>query len=389
MQVTQFDVVIVGGGLAGLSLACALSGTRLRVALVEQRVPIRPAGWDVRVYAISPVNARFLQRTGAWKHLPEERIASLMAMEVYGDTGARLDFSAYASGLSELGWVIESSLIACELWENVKRQNNLTLFSPAAPSRVEIRAEEAILTLTDGRTVSTKLLVGADGRDSWLRQTVGLSAETTSYGELGVVANFACERQHRGIARQWFRTDGVLAWLPLAGERLSIVWSTAEEHARTLLALAGDELSARVASAGQHALGDLKLLTPAAAFPLSLMRVPRTFTARLALIGDAAHGIHPLSGHGINLGFQDARVLGELLAAAPAWQDPGSERLLARYQRERREEIVLMQSVTHALQRLFASDFAAARRLRNVGMNLTNGLPVIKNLLVRYAIGAF
>ena len=388
MQVTQFDVLIVGGGLAGLSLACALRGTRLRIALVEQRAPSRPAGWDVRVYAISPANARFLQEIGVWKHLPSERIAPLAAMEVFADDGARLDFSAYASGLSELGWLLESSLLACELWENVKRQGNLTLFSPAIPQSVGVTGDKAVLALADGTMLSAKLLVGADGRDSWVRESLGLSAVSTPYGELGLVANFECERRHRGIARQWFRADGVLAWLPLAGERISIVWSTAEEHARFLLALADDELCARVATAGQHALGELKLLTSAAAFPLSLMRVPRTFAACLALIGDAAHGIHPLSGHGINLGFQDARVLAELLAATPEWQDIGNERLLARYQRGRREEIVVLQSVTHALHQLFQSQVPGARGLRNLGMNLANELPVLKNLLVRYAIGA-
>jgi 2-octaprenylphenol hydroxylase len=389
MQVATFDVVIVGGGLAGLSLACALRDTRLKIALVENRAPTRAEGWDARVYAISPANAGFLQEIGAWKHLDSERIAPIHAMNIHGDGGARLDFSAYESGVAQLGWILESSLMACELWESVKRQSNLTLFCPASPSAIEISTDAALLSLNDGKTLSAKLLIGADGRDSWVRQTVGLPAINTPYDEMGLVANFDCTLPHRGIARQWFRNDGVLAWLPLPGNRISIVWSTPDDHAKELLALPADELCARVSAAGSHGLGKLKLLSPAAAFPLRLMRVPRTIAPRLALIGDAAHGIHPLSGHGINLGYQDAKALADLLTTAPEWQDIGDERLLRRYQRARREETLLMQTTTHTLRKLFRENLPGLKPLRNIGMNLTNALPVLKNQLVRYALGAF
>ena len=389
MEARTFDVVIVGGGLAGLSLACALRDTRLKIAVVEGRAPVRPAAWDARVYAISPVNANFLKAIGAWKHLDGERIAPIRARESRGDAGARLDFSAYQSGVSELGWILESSLMACELWESVKRQGKLALLCPATPVAVDMQKNAAGLTLTDGQTISGKLLVGADGRDSWVRQTLGLQAINTPYGEMGVVANFACERPHRYIARQWFRDDGVLAWLPLPGNRISIVWSTPDKHARALLELPETEFCTRVAAAGHHELGRLSQITPPAAFPLRLMRVPHTVAPRLALIGDAAHGIHPLSGHGINLGYQDAQALAELLASTPAWQDIGEERLLRRYQRARCEETVLMQTTTHTLRQLFREKLPGFKPLRNLGMNLTNALPVVKSLLVRYALGAF
>ncbi|MBE2259866.1 MAG: UbiH/UbiF family hydroxylase [Rhodobacteraceae bacterium] len=389
MQAAEFDVVIVGGGLAGLSLACALRDTRLRIGLVEYRAPLRPPDWDARVYAVSPANAAFLQAIGAWQHMAAERIAPIYAMQVFGDGGAQLDFSAYQAGIRELGWILESSLMACELWENVKRQANVSVLCPATPQALEIGPEAAILTLGDGRVLSARLLVGADGRDSWVRETLGLPSINTPYGEMGVVANLECERPHRGIARQWFRDDGVLAWLPMAGDRVSIVWSTPDANARSLLAMPADELCATVAAAGNRQLGAFRLLTSAAAFPLRLMQVPRVVARRLALIGDAAHAIHPLSGHGINLGYQDARALAGVLAATPDWQDIGNERLLARYQRERREETLLMQATTHALHKLFRQDLPGLRPLRKLGMNLTNALPVVKNSLVRYAIGAF
>lgn len=389
MQVTEFDILIVGGGLAGLSLAWALGDTRCKIALVERSPPRPTPDWDVRMYAVSPANADFLQAIGAWKHMASDRIAPVHSMRVFGDGGAQLDFSAYEAGVGELGWIIESSLMACELWEGVRRQGNLTLLCPATPQALQVTRGAAVLTLTDNTKVSAKLVVGADGRDSWVRAALGLRAISTPYGEMGVVANFECQHLHRGIARQWFRPDGVLAWLPMAGNRVSIVWSTPDENARELLALSAEELCARVAAAGSGELGTFRLLTPAAAFPLRLTYLPQIVAPRVALLGDAAHGIHPLSGHGINLGYQDAKALAALLAATPDWQDLGSERLLGRYQRERREETLSMQAATHALHHLFRKDFPGLKPLRNFGMNLTNRLPVLKSFLVRYAIGDF
>lgn len=384
----QFDLIIVGGGLAGASLAAALRESRLRIALVEGQAPSRPQGWDARIYAISPANADFLARIGAWEHLDRQRMAPISAMEVHGDQGGRLNFSAYETGVGELGWILESSLMACELWEGIKRQANVTRFCPARPAALEIRHDAALLTLEDGQLLSGRLLVGADGRDSWVRRQAGLEAITTPYNEKGLVANFATEKPHRDIAWQWFRDDGVLAYLPLPGQRMSIVWSTPDAHADALCALPPEALAEQVAAAGQHVLGRLETITPAAAFPLRLIRVPRTVSPRLALVGDAGHGIHPLSGHGINLGFQDARVLAEMLGAAGPWQDIGEERFLQRYQRARREETVLMQTTTDTLRRLFRASPPGLAPLRNLGLTLTNNLGPMKSVLVRYALGA-
>jgi ubiquinone biosynthesis UbiH/UbiF/VisC/COQ6 family hydroxylase len=385
----QFDLIIVGGGLAGASLALALRNTRLRIALVENEAPRSPEGWDARIYAISPANVDFLESIGAWQHLDTTRIAPIRAMQVCGDQGGKLDFSAFEAGVPELGWILESSLMACEFWEGIKRQGNLTRFCPARPASLEFRHDAAVLELADGTVLSAKLLVGADGRDSWVRQAAGLVAVNTPYGEKGVVANFATEKPHRDIAYQWFRDKDVLAWLPLPGNRISIVWSIPDAEADELCALEPEALCDRVAAAGGRALGKFELLTPAAAFPLRLMRVPKTIAPRLALVGDAGHGIHPLSGHGINLGFQDARVLGELLASTEPWRDIGDEHLLTRYQRARREETVLMQTTTDSLRRLFRASPPGVRALRNLGLNLTDSLPVVKNALIRYALGAF
>jgi ubiquinone biosynthesis UbiH/UbiF/VisC/COQ6 family hydroxylase len=384
----EFDLIIVGGGLAGTSLALALRDSRLRIALVESHSPARSADWDSRIYAISPASAGFLDQIGAWKHLDRERVAPIRGMQVRGDAGGQLEFSAYQAGVSELGWIIESSLMSAEFWESAKRQSNLTLFCPTQPVALTLTSTSAQLTLDDASLLTAPLLVAADGRDSWVRQAAGLVALNTPYGEKGVVANFSCEKPHRNIAYQWFRDDGVVAYLPLPGNRISVVWSTPDANADELCQLPAPEFGERVAEAGAHQLGRLSVLTSPLAFPLRLMRVPHVVAPRLALIGDAAHGIHPLSGHGINLGFQDARVLGELLAARQPWHDLGDVRFLRGYQRARREETLLMQSTTDALRQLFANQTPGLRPLRNLGLNLTNRISLIKNFLVRYALGA-
>lgn len=384
----QFDLIIVGGGLAGASLALALRNTRLRIALVEGLPPQRADGWDARIYAISPANAAFLEEIGAWRHLDASRMAPIRHMQVEGDAGGRLDFSAYECGVSELGWILESSLMASEFWESIKRQANLTLFCPSRPASLEFRPDAAVLQLTDGTSLTAQLLVGADGRDSWVRQAAGLEAIDSPYAEKGLVANFSTEKLHRNVAYQWFRDDGVLAYLPLPGNRISIVWSTPDAHADELCTLAPDCFCDRVAEAGGYALGKLDLLTSPIAFPLRLIQVPQTVAPRLALVGDAGHGIHPLSGHGINLGFQDARELAALITKAQPWQDIGQLHFLRRYQRARREETVLMQGATDGLRRLFRESTPGFKPLRNLGLSLTNGLPFIKNTLARYALGA-
>ena len=383
----EFDIVIVGGGLAGLSLAAALKRSRLSIGLIEGRAPVQPDGWDARIYAISPANAHFLERIGAWEHLDAARMAPVRAMEIYGDAGGRMDFSAYDAGVAELAWIVEASLMQRELWETARRQGNVTLLCPGVPRRLTFSDDAATLTLADGRDLRSRLIVAADGADSWTRAAAGIEVSFKPYEQHGVVANFTAEKPHRGVACQWFRDDGVLAYLPLPGNLISIVWSTPADHAAELLALSPELFCDRVADAGGRRLGALSLVTPPAGFPLRLMRAPRMVAPRLALIGDAAHAIHPLSGHGINLGYQDARVLAETLMALPAHIDCGDLNWLRRFERARKEEVVALQSVTDGLQRLFSLPGQPFSLLRNAGLNFTHRLPVVKDLLVRYAMG--
>lgn len=385
----EFDVLIVGAGLAGGSLACALAASRLRVGVLEARAPERAQGWDARVYAVSPANVAFLAELGIWPRLDVARVQRVEHMQVFGDAGGKLEFSAYASGLDALAWIAEASPLAVELWETLRRQPNVTVLCPAVPRLLQVNEGIARIALEDGRMIGAALIVGADGADSWVRQAAGLEARTTPYNEQGVVANFACEHPHHGRAFQWFREDGILAWLPLPDNHISMVWSCPDSTAQNLLELDAAALGVRVAEAGQFQLGALRPVTPAAGFPLRLMRVPQIVAPRVALIGDAAHAIHPLSGHGINLGFQDARQLASILTALPAHRSAGEWAVLRRYVRARAEEVALTQGVTHTLNRLFASRHPLLASLRNAGMNATSRLPVVKEALARYAAGLF
>ena len=391
--------------MVGAAVARALRGAR--VALISQERPALPlvphvSGLDARVYAISPANADFLGRLGAWSAIPTQHRTPVHAMRVHGDDGKSLiEFDAYRSGVSELAWIVEDRWLQDALWRGLDGQEGLTLFDASSIRDLDISERQAGIFLDDGRELGAQLLVGADGARSLVRERAGIASEAQDYGQTAVVANFECARPHRNVAWQWFQGaggrsaaasggaggGGVLALLPLPGDHVSMVWSTATADAARLLALDAVALAREVAAAAQHALGELALVTPPRAFPLQRLAAARLVAPRVALAGDAAHVIHPLAGQGANLGLQDARVLAEVLAARAPGRDPGDLRLLRRYARARAEAILAMRTAVHGLHRLFDAPGPAAVRLRNAGLNLADRMPVLKNLLMRHAMG--
>ena len=379
----RYAAVVAGGGLVGSAAALALARLGLATALIEQRAaPAPDAAWDTRIYAINPGSQDFLQRLGAWQRLDTTRLQAVYRMDVRGDAGALLRLDSYEGGVERLATILESARLQQALLDAALAEPLLDVLCPAALSGVDWQSAP-VLTLEDGSTLQCELLVAADGADSPLRAAAGIAASVTPYRQLGVVANFECERPHRGTAFQWFLGDSVLAWLPLPGPRLSMVWSAPEALARELLALDAAALAQRVQEAGSARLGRLELLTPAAGFPLRLIRPEKIFRPGFVLAGDAAHGVHPLAGQGVNLGFGDVETLAQVLAARGR-ASCGDALLLARHARRRREPVAAMQGVTHGLYHLFAAQGAGA--LRNGGLSLLNQLGPVKSQLIHHAL---
>lgn len=384
----QFDAVVAGAGLVGLAASVALAHAGLAVALADRAMPDAVSGdtrdWDRRVYAISPGSARFLGELGVWQELSCERIAAVESMWIAGGTGAKLEFSAYEAGARALAWIVEERALRTALRARAAAAG-VKQFEGVRWERLAWSEQGVALTLGGGSELAGRLVVGADGLHSWVRDAAGFDTSPRSWRQRGVVAHFETERPHHGCARQWFRDDGsILAWLPLPGSRISIVWSAPERLAQELLALSGEDLAARVAEAGANVLGAMKPLGPAAAFPLHWLRVASPVAHRLALVGDAAHGVHPLAGQGVNLGFGDAEVLGEVMAQRGPVADCGTALLLDRYARKRAEPVLAMQMVTGGLALASRSRFAQAAR--NAGMAAVDHLPWVRNALAQAAM---
>ena len=384
----DFDLAVVGSGVAGLATALGAAQQGLRVALIGPRPALRPAtdSFDLRIYAVSPGSVALLDRLGVWARLPAGRLQAVSRMRVYADTGAELDFDAYGAQAERLATIAEESELARVLDAACDFQPAIRRFeSPFDALAVDPHA--AMLTLADGTQITAALAVGADGANSSLRAAAGIASTLKPYGQSGVVANFSCERQHLGVAWQWFTHEGIVALLPLPGERVSLVWSAPQALAEQLVALSPAELASRVTVRSQAVLGTLRAIGPAAAFPLRLMKVQRLVGSRLALVGDAAHVVHPLAGQGLNLGLQDVTTLLDVLVAREPFREAGDPVLLRRYERARAEPVALMRATTDGLARLFDIEADWASQLRGFGFSLVQRLGPVKHALIRHALG--
>lgn len=377
-------IAIAGAGPVGLAFACACPETPLELFDPAAAAPEPADAYDLRIFALSSGTRALLRDVGAWERIDAARLAQVRKMEVFGDGGARLAFSARPG--SALAWIVEAGRLARALEDQAASLGHVAIRRGVSLDRFDATEDGARLSLSDGASLEAGLLVGADGPDSPIRAALGARVEEYQYGETAIVANFDSERDHGHVARQWFRPDGVLAWLPLPGRRISIVWSAPDPVASELAALDREALAERVRDAGGSVLGDLRLASGIGRFPLRLLRVDRMVAPGVALIGDAAHGVHPLAGQGVNLGFQDARELAEVLAARSPLERPGDLRVLRRYARARREDVTAMQFVTDGLDRLFASGAPGASWLRNTGLGLLDGQSWLKGALAERAM---
>lgn len=387
---TRPDAVVVGAGLIGAAAVLGLVEAGLRVSWVApagtEASPAAP-GWDSRIYAVSPGSIEWLSAVGAWQGVDGTRTCDVTAMQVSGDDGhSGIGFDTRDARRPRLAAICESSNLARALERAVAaRAHAVTRMSdPIVDLRIGERT--ASVTLSGGATLRTPLVVAADGAGSTVRERAGIAVERHDYGHTAVVANFRCSVPHHGVARQWFFGDAVLALLPLPGGLRSMVWSCADTHAAWLLGLPLEALSDEVARVAGGEAGSMQALAPAAGFPLRLQRVSQLVGPRVALLGDAAHTVHPLAGQGMNLGFGDCRALSAVLSARGPQSDPGDLGLLRRYQRARAEPIAAMRFATDGLFRLFSSTLPGAARLRNLGMGWVDRTPLLKRELMAAAM---
>ncbi len=358
-----FDIAVIGGGLVGKTAALALTQGGRRVALLAQPCAPLPEGaaFDARVYALSASSQALLERLRVWQALDLSRLAPVYDMRVFGDAAAELHFSAFQASVPQLAWIAESGL--------------------------DVKAGAATIGLANGGVLEADLVVGADGAHSWVRAQIGSKVERRDYKQTGVVANFGAERPHGDTAYQWFKDGEIIALLPLPDGHVSLVWSARTEHARELMELDPAQLAAEVERVTQGTLGALECVTPAKGFPLALQTVDRLIAPRVALVGDAAHLIHPLAGQGMNLGLRDVAALADVVAKKEAFRDLGDTVLLRRYERARREDIRALMIATDGLQKLFAVPGTIARAVRNSGMAFVGAQPLLKRWLVSAALG--
>ncbi|EEU9257171.1 FAD-dependent 2-octaprenylphenol hydroxylase [Escherichia coli] len=387
------DVAIVGGGMVGLAVACGLQGSGLRVAVLEQRVP-EPLAADappqLRVSAINAASEKLLTRLGVWQDILSRRASCYHGMEVWDkDSFGHISFDDQSMGYSHLGHIVENSVIHYALWNKAQQSSDITLLAPAELQQVAWGENETFLTLKDGSMLTARLVIGADGANSWLRNKADIPLTFWDYQHHALVATIRTEEPHDAVARQVFHGEGILAFLPLSDPHLcSIVWSLSPEEAQRMQQASEDEFNRALNIAFDNRLGLCKVESARQVFPLT-GRYARQFAAhRLVLVGDAAHTIHPLAGQGVNLGFMDAaELIAELKRLHRQGKDIGQYIYLRRYERSRKHSAALMLAGMQGFRDLFSGTNLAKKLLRDIGLKLADTLPGVKPQLIRQAMG--
>ncbi|MDO4429704.1 MAG: FAD-dependent monooxygenase [Lonepinella koalarum] len=382
------DLIIIGGGMVGLALAASLKECDLKIALVERSPltkPISEVGF--RVSAINLASENLLRQTQVWENLP--RKTAYRQMQVWErDSFAQIHFDSNSLGLSHLGHIVENHLIQQALLQQVSTQKNTEILT-ALPIQVNVGEDNLLLQLNDGQFLCGKLIVGADGANSWLRKQADIPLSFRDYGHHALVCNVKTAEPHQHTARQIFSGDSILAFLPLHEENLcSIVWSLPPEKAEFLTHCDNTEFNKQLSVAFDHQLGLCEVQSARQTYPLTA-RYARNFAQhRIALIGDAAHTIHPLAGLGVNLGFQDALMLAtEIKKYLHLQQDIGKYRHLRNFERHRKTEAVKMLATMQGLKELFATDNPLKKFIRGIGLSAVDKLPILKDELIKQALG--
>ena len=408
---TDYDVVIVGAGLIGATMALLLRGSGLRLALLDtlsmpeilpaadtssvQPASFDPAAFDPRVSAITPASRALFETLDVWLPMQQQRVSPYTHMHVRESDGTgSIDFCAADIQASALGYIVENRISLAAMHTKLQTQAGLTCLMPVTVSAVSNLPDRVELAMADGTRTSTRLLIAADGARSPVRGMTGFNLREWDYEHEAIVCSVRTEHKHGQCARQIFMDDGVLAFLPLAapgdeaGHWCSIVWSVLPARAHALMGLPEAAFCQTLSYASEHWLGAVQQTSQRFSFPLIQRHAMDYVRGRTVLVGDAAHNIHPLAGQGANLGLADAAVLArELLSASAAGRDPADPLVLSRYQRQRKPHNLSMMLMMEGFKRLYADQPLAVRWLRNTGMNAVNRWPLLKHRLIREAMG--
>ena len=385
------DIAIVGGGIVGLTLAAALKDSELNIAIIDkspcyQVLADRPTA---RVSAINQANIKALQQFDVWPHLQQDRANSYTAMNVWDkDSFGDIHFSCDEMGSDTLGVIVENQALVNALAQAVEAQSNVQLVT-AGIDRVLAGPNQTMLMLDNDDVLSCRLLVGADGANSFVRKQAGLPITFKDYEHTAIVANVKTDEPHNNVARQAFTPTGPLALLPMAEPNVcSIVWSQTPEQASSLMALDDDAFCHALTAASNSVLGTTSLETERAAFPLTMRYARQWAKDGGVLVGDAAHTIHPLAGQGANLGMQDALALAESLSSlSAAGKDIGLYKHLRSYERSRKTEATKMIAAMDGFKFLFDGNDPLKKLVRGIGLSATDKLTTIKNAFVSHAMG--
>ncbi|MBI1423434.1 MAG: hypothetical protein GC149_08215 [Gammaproteobacteria bacterium] len=387
----QFDVAIIGGGMVGATLARALAHTRLRVALIEpqpQETAPSDTLFDLRVSAITRASQRMFETLGVWEGMVARRVSPFREMHVWEAQGKEIHFDSADLSEPYLGHIIENSVITASLYDGIAQQANLhCVFGRRGRELVQTQNGWQ-LQLDNGAMLEATLLVGADGSRSWLRQQVNIAVRGWDYDHAAVVTYVKTEKPHQATAWQRFVNKGPLAFLPLSDGYSSIVWSTQPDNAKRLCELSSAEFAQELTLAFAARLGNVEEVGPRAMYPLRFLMADQYVKEGIALVGDAAHTMHPLAGQGVNLGLLDAAALAEVLhAAVKARRSIASLQTLRRYERWRRSENLNMLVMVDQIQRLFGNEQPGLRWLRTTGMGIVGRMPIVKDEIIEHAMG--
>ena len=385
----HYDVIINGGGMVGATLACLLAKSGRNVAVIEafEAKPFfKDDEYDLRVSAISKASQNALTKAGAWDDILAMRASPYEVMDVWDEAGdGNVRFDASELGEPELGHIIENRIIQLALAKAIKVFKTATLYQPDTLKSYLVDETKVVVTLDSGKEISAPLLVGADGENSQVRSIAGIDFERDDYGQSGLVAIVNTEKSHESTAWQRFQSTGPLAFLPLSNGSSSIVWTLPSDRADHILSLSKSDFKVVLAEALDYKLGKVSKVGKRAVFPLKGAQAESLIAERVALVGDAAHTIHPLAGQGVNLGLKDAVELAHQLIATKG--DLGSHKLLRRYERARRGDNLITMRAMEGFRLLFGHSASSVKTARNFGMNLFNQIPVLKNEVIRKAMG--